>query len=123
MLTHRGRTSIRHAVLIAPQSRKRLFQYRANNGRNPAIAITAGLVIACLGGGKNSADINHRLAALRECAAKITNGMGSVMIVLRRFEEYQLGTIRETSRTITEVDIVIHAGQTGDFYPHHIDAE
>lgn len=46
------------------------------------------------------------------------------MIVLRRFEEYQLGAIRETlGRTITEADIVIHAGQTGDFYPHHMDAE
>jgi acyl dehydratase len=26
-------------------------------------------------------------------------------------------------RTITEADVVIHAGQTGDFYPHHMDAE
>jgi acyl dehydratase len=26
-------------------------------------------------------------------------------------------------RTITETDIVIHAGQTGDFYPHHMDEE
>ncbi len=26
-------------------------------------------------------------------------------------------------RTITETDVVIHAGQTGDFYPHHMDAE
>jgi acyl dehydratase len=25
--------------------------------------------------------------------------------------------------TITETDIVIHAGQTGDFFPHHMDAE
>ncbi|ANH80247.1 dehydratase [Niabella ginsenosidivorans] len=28
-----------------------------------------------------------------------------------------------TGRTITEADIVLHAGQTGDFYPHHMDAE
>ena len=40
------------------------------------------------------------------------------------FEEYEIGSVRETSgRTITETDIVIHAGQTGDFYPHHMDAE
>jgi len=26
-------------------------------------------------------------------------------------------------RTITETDIVIHAGHTGDFFPHHVDAE
>jgi acyl dehydratase len=40
------------------------------------------------------------------------------------FEDYETGTVRETSgRTITEADIVLHAGQTGDFYPHHMDAE
>jgi len=40
------------------------------------------------------------------------------------FEDYVLGSERKTlGRTITEADIVIHAGQTGDFYPHHMDAE
>ncbi|HZG87925.1 MaoC family dehydratase [Paenibacillus sp.] len=40
------------------------------------------------------------------------------------FEDYEIGAVRETmGRTITETDIVIHAGQTGDFYPHHMDAE
>jgi acyl dehydratase len=40
------------------------------------------------------------------------------------FEDYELGTTRETfGRTITEADVVLHAGQTGDFYPHHMDAE
>jgi acyl dehydratase len=40
------------------------------------------------------------------------------------FEDYELGHERETlGRTITETDFVIHAGQTGDFYPHHMDAE
>jgi len=43
---------------------------------NPAIGATAALAIACLSGGKNSADINRLLDALQECAAKITNGMG-----------------------------------------------
>ena len=39
------------------------------------------------------------------------------------FEDYVEGEQRTTSgRTITEADIVIHAGQTGDFYPHHMDA-
>lgn len=40
------------------------------------------------------------------------------------FEQYETGAVRETGgRTITETDIVLHAGQTGDFYPHHMDAE
>ena len=40
------------------------------------------------------------------------------------FEQYEIGATRETiGRTITETDIVMHAGQTGDFYPHHMDAE
>ena len=40
------------------------------------------------------------------------------------FEDYVLGDSRETmGRTITEADFVIHAGQTGDFFPHHMDAE
>jgi len=40
------------------------------------------------------------------------------------FEDYVTGAARRTlGRTITEADIVIHAGQTGDFYPHHMDAE
>lgn len=40
------------------------------------------------------------------------------------FEDYEVGTSRRTlGRTITETDIVMHAGQTGDFYPHHMDAE
>ncbi len=40
------------------------------------------------------------------------------------FEDYETGSSRTTlGRTITEADIVIHAGQTGDFFPHHMDAE
>ena len=40
------------------------------------------------------------------------------------FEDYQPGPAREsTGRTITEADVVLHAGQTGDFYPHHMDAD
>ena len=46
------------------------------------------------------------------------------MIVEQYFEDYQVGFTRKTmGRTITEADIVIHAGQTGDFFPHHMDAE
>ena len=42
----------------------------------------------------------------------------------RYLEEFQVGEARNTTgRTITEADIVIHAGHTGDFYPHHMDAE
>jgi acyl dehydratase len=40
------------------------------------------------------------------------------------FDEYELGSARRShGRTVTEADIVPHAGQTGDFYPHHMDAE
>jgi acyl dehydratase len=42
----------------------------------------------------------------------------------RFFEDYETGASRQsTGRTMTEADIVLHAGQTGDFYPHHMDAE
>ena len=41
----------------------------------------------------------------------------------RWFEDYEVGETRTTvGRTITEADIVLHAGQTGDFFPHHMDA-
>jgi acyl dehydratase len=42
----------------------------------------------------------------------------------RYFEDFEIGESRASvGRTITEADIVIHAGQTGDFFPHHMDAE
>jgi acyl dehydratase len=42
----------------------------------------------------------------------------------RYLEDYALGEARETfGRTITETDFVVHAGHTGDFFPHHVDAE
>lgn len=42
----------------------------------------------------------------------------------RAFEDYVLGETRTTyGRTITETDFVVHAGHTGDFFPHHLDAE
>lgn len=46
------------------------------------------------------------------------------MIVEQYFEEYEIGfTRRSFGRTITETDIVVHAGHTGDFFPHHMDRE
>ena len=42
----------------------------------------------------------------------------------RWFEDYAVGESRASvGRTITETDVVMHAGQTGDFFPHHMDAE
>ncbi len=42
----------------------------------------------------------------------------------RFFEDFEVGETRQSlGRTITEADIVAHAGQTGDFFPHHMDAE
>ncbi len=46
------------------------------------------------------------------------------MIVEQYFEDYEIGAERRTfGRTLTEADIVIHAGQTGDLFPHHMDAQ
>jgi acyl dehydratase len=42
----------------------------------------------------------------------------------RWFQDYEVGESRTSvGRTITETDVVMHAGQTGDFFPHHMDAE
>jgi len=42
----------------------------------------------------------------------------------RYYEDFQIGETRETvGRTITETDFVVHAGHSGDFFPHHLDAE
>jgi acyl dehydratase len=42
----------------------------------------------------------------------------------RWYNDYVIGEARRSfGRTITEADIVLHAGQTGDFFPHHMDAE
>jgi acyl dehydratase len=44
--------------------------------------------------------------------------------VKKYFDEFEPEQSRQTmGRTITETDIVIHAGQTGDFFPHHMDEE
>ncbi len=46
------------------------------------------------------------------------------MIVEAYFEDYVVGAGRRSfGRTITEADVVFHAGHTGDFFPHHVDAE
>lgn len=46
------------------------------------------------------------------------------MFLKRYFEDYTIDHTRHTTgRTITEADIVMHAGQTGDFFPHHMDEE
>ena len=44
--------------------------------------------------------------------------------LVQYYEDYQIGEHRiSLGRTITETDFVLHAGQTGDFFPHHMDAE
>ena len=46
------------------------------------------------------------------------------MFIKKYFEEFELNNIRRTrGRTVTEADIVIHAGQSGDFFPHHMDEQ
>ncbi|MDF0488407.1 MaoC/PaaZ C-terminal domain-containing protein [Sphingomonas sp. H39-1-10] len=45
------------------------------------------------------------------------------MIVAQYFEDMEIGSERTSfGRTITETDFVVHAGHTGDFFPHHMDA-
>lgn len=40
------------------------------------------------------------------------------------FEEYEIDAQRVSiGRTITETDIIIHAGHTGDYFPHHVNVE
>lgn len=46
------------------------------------------------------------------------------MIIEQFFEDYKIGFERRTfGRTITESDFVIHAGHSGDYFPHHVDAD
>jgi acyl dehydratase len=46
------------------------------------------------------------------------------MFTQKYFEEFELAHNRRTNgRTVTETDIVLHAGQSGDFFPHHMDEE
>jgi acyl dehydratase len=46
------------------------------------------------------------------------------MTKIEYFEDYVVDAQRLTSaRTITETDVVIHAGHSGDYFPHHVDAE
>ncbi|MFB7251294.1 MaoC family dehydratase [Microbacterium sp. NPDC056234] len=45
-----------------------------------------------------------------------------MLVIDRYLEDYATGEVRRTlGRTITETDVVLHAGQTGDFFPHHMD--
>jgi acyl dehydratase len=45
-----------------------------------------------------------------------------MQVVDRYLEDYEVGEVRRTlGRQITEADVVLHAGQTGDFFPHHMD--
>ena len=47
-----------------------------------------------------------------------------MMEIEQFFEDYEIGQARRTTgRTITEADIVVHAGHSGDFFPHHMDEE
>ena len=47
-----------------------------------------------------------------------------MQVLERWYDDYRVGERRVTTgRTITEADVVLHAGQTGDLYPHHMDAE
>src|ERR1051326_4907657 len=40
------------------------------------------------------------------------------------YEDYVVGSQREKSgSTNTKQDLVIHAGHSGDYFPHHVDAE
>jgi 3-hydroxybutyryl-CoA dehydratase len=42
---------------------------------------------------------------------------------LREFSSFSVGDVETFSKTITEADIVLFAGVSGDTYPLHVDAE
>lgn len=39
-----------------------------------------------------------------------------------RFEELEVGQAAEVTKTVTETDVILYAGITGDFNPAHVDA-
>ena len=41
----------------------------------------------------------------------------------KRYEEFRVGDTTTFSKTITEADILLFAGVSGDHYPLHVDAE
>ena len=46
------------------------------------------------------------------------------MYIKKYFEDFELNHQRHTNeRKIIEMDILLHAGQSGDFFPHHMDEE
>lgn len=48
----------------------------------------------------------------------------SVIEKEKYFDDYTVGeSFRTHGRTVTEADFVLHAGHTGDFFPHHMNAE
>lgn len=63
---------------------------------------------------------NHRTTV----RARSKDVKGKALEVEQYFEDYSIGAERITfGRTITETDIVVHAGHSGDFFPHHMDEE
>ncbi len=47
-----------------------------------------------------------------------------MLVKPRYFEDYVVGESRKSfGRTIGETDFIIHAGHSGDFFPHHVDSE
>ncbi|MBI2891222.1 MAG: MaoC family dehydratase [Nitrospirae bacterium] len=45
------------------------------------------------------------------------------MLERKRYEDLKVGDRATLTRTITETDIVLFAGLTGDYYPVHVDEE
>ncbi len=41
----------------------------------------------------------------------------------KRYEDFRVGDAATFSKTITEADLLLFAGVSGDFYPLHVDAE
>jgi 3-hydroxybutyryl-CoA dehydratase len=46
-----------------------------------------------------------------------------MMLAEKAFEAFRVGDVATFSKTITEADIVLFAGLSGDFYPLHVNAE
>lgn len=44
--------------------------------------------------------------------------------LIKYWEEYETGEVRQTGqRTLGEAEIALHAQESGDFFPHHMDAD
>src|SRR5690606_4636412 len=108
-----GRTAERHLV---PR------RFRRPHGQPPALRRRRGRRTHRFGRGRLEHDGARRGGVPVECNAGDAAGEETVMEQTTYFEYYEIGAgLSSIGQTITESDFVVHAGHTGDFFPHHMD--